>query len=252
MIKDLTVIIACKDRHAHLDYCVQSIVSGDKLPRLFVVDFGSTPALNYSRFKFIKVFRVDRKTDIFHKARALNIAIKSVRSKFMCVTDSDQIFAPNFFRVVYDTVKKPSAFVYCPTYALPKFPTEYNIAVNDVRNNYAKLLKLAKGNPKQPTAYGDGCCHAMRTKWMQSTRGYDEGFIGWGPEDSDVRFRAKHTGLKFFDIRNKTTMIHLFHKWANKPGEYHDKKSIAKNVAYYKNKRKKGVLIGNNNKWGLM
>ena len=242
---DLTVLIARKDRGKNLSYCLASIAACKPVPPVLVVDFGSAKALCFPQYPWLSIIRGKRKTDFFHKARALNIGIRKIKTKYLCIVDADQIFSPNFFSVVYRRlVKTPKVFVMCRTYFLRKIPNE--ITPNNLRRNYEHLLHLAKTSGLK--YHGDGCCNGVRTDWAKSVRGYDESYYGYGGEDSDFALRAKLAGFHHMGIEKYVSMVHLPHA---KKGMYYNKDIFMKNKKRYRNKVKTEEIIANvEENWG--
>ena len=119
LLKGLTVLLTCKDRERNLAYCLGSIHGCNPRPRVILTDFGSKESLEHyaEKYKWLTVIRVIRDTEFFHKTRAYNIALKQVTSPYICATDTDQIFEPNFFGEVHKVLKNNTkAFVMCRTY----------------------------------------------------------------------------------------------------------------------------------------
>lgn len=248
-IKDLTCVLTCKNRDRNLKYCLSSINASDMIPQVILVDFGNDPPLE-ATYPWMRTIRVTRDTARFHKARALNIGLKSVKTRYVCVTDVDQIFQKNFFKVVSGVLHSHSnCFVLCWTHRLNRIPA--GLDENDVGDKYNVFLAQAKKDTKR--LFGDGCCHATTTKWIRKTRGYEESFIGWGPEDSDMTYRAHWIwGKKLINIRNKTSMIHLPHpKKSNK--EYYAFAVKEKNSKLYRSRRASKVRVANaGREWGQL
>jgi len=244
---NLTVLIACKNRPINIAFCLASIATCKPRPKTILIDFGSTVPLEFPEYNdWLKIVRVDRNISFFHKARALNIGIKQVQTKFLCITDADQIFQANFFGVVYKhLLKNPKLFVMCYTHWLRKVP---NIGMNDLRKNYPLLLKEAKESGIRP--HGDGCCNGVLTKWIKHVHGLDENYVGYGAEDSDLALRAKFDGLKVKWVHKETTMIHLPHP---KTGKYYSKEIFTKNKQrFYKRRVTKEIIVNKKGKWGLL
>lgn len=248
-IKDLTCILACKNRNRNLKYCLESINANKKVPQVILVDFGNNPPLE-ATYPWMRTIRVTKDTEKFHKARAINIGIKSLKTRYVCITDVDQIFQPNFFAVVSNVLNRyNNCFVLCWTYRLNRIPR--GLTEKDVGEKYNLFLAQAKKDTKR--LFGDGCCHATTTKWIKATRGYEESFIGWGPEDSDMTYRAHWVwGKKLINIRNRTSMIHLPHpKRINK--EYYDSSVRDRNIKLYKDRRNSKTKVANAGKeWGKL
>ena len=241
-----TIIISVKNRHENAKYCLYSIAHCDPKPsEVIVVDFGSRIPVNSiaKRFKFVRVIRTENDVKKFHKARALNIGIKAAKTKFICVTDVDQIFQKNFFGVLNHTLEKNNkCFVKCITYflntanVLPDRP-------QDIMMEYFRLLKHAKKFGRKP--FGEGNCNGVSRSWAVRVRGYDERYIGWGYEDSNFYKRARMDGFGTIWLKN-TTMIHMFHK--RNPNYFH-MPSIRKSLKMFTDTPQ--PLIANEEKeWG--
>jgi hypothetical protein len=181
----------------------------------------------------------------------LNIALCRVKTRYTCITDADQIFQSNFFPVVYNTlISIPKSFVMCKTYGLWQTPEHHGASIETVNEKYPVLLEAAK---ETKTLYGDGCCHATQTNWFISTGGYEEKFVGWGCEDSDVAWRAHYTKLRMKNINAHTTMIHLPHPHVTNAGGYHSEATKKRNKAMYYERRRTGHARANDGRqWGRL
>ncbi len=245
----ITAIISCKNRQENLDYCLASIAANSYVPWVIVVDFGSTIPI-VSKYPWQKVIRVNRHTKVFHKARAVNIGLKAAITRYICMTDADQIFDKNFFSTICDILTHNNVFVCCRTYKLHNNPSFYGVTPETVGEKYNDLLTAAK-EVREP--YGDGCCHATKKKWLCTVGGLEEQFIGWGAQDSDLRRRAARHKNRIVEISDRTTMIHLQHPKEVEPGQYHSAEVCAKNIALYKHRRLINALYANTGKkWGRM
>jgi len=245
----ITALLAYKDRDTNLAFCLASIHGCKPRPSVILVDFGSeVSAKPYEKkYPWLKVIRVERNTKFFHKGRAYNIAIKVVKTKFVVATDVDQIFHPGFFKEVMKAlVWNPKPFVMCRTHfwrkPLPEYLTPENVA--------ASYLRLKGEIPKGDKIGGEGCCMGFSTAWIRSVNGWDEGYIGQGPEDSDIMLRAVISGHKRIWITGNTHMIHLPH---GRDQEYL-KKYMKKNREKYFQRKKvtKQVVVNQGKKWGQM
>jgi GT2 family glycosyltransferase len=199
------------------------------------------------KYSWLKVIRVQNNTEFFHKGRAYNIGIKNVDTRYICATDVDQIFHPGFFGAVTKAlISHLKPFVMCRTHfwrtKLPKYLTPENVA-----KNYIRLLNEI---PKGAKIGGEGCCMAFPTEWIKRLNGWDEGYIGQGPEDSDVMLRALLSGYKRMWITGKTNMIHLPH---GRDKEYLRKNMKANKARYFNRKRvTKAVVVNKGKPWGQM
>lgn len=231
---DLTTIIACKDRHKNLHWCLNSISQCVPRPQVILIDFGNNPPLDKFKVQhnWIQLIRVVNNTNKFHKTRALNIGIKQVTTKYVCMTDSDQIFQPNFFKIVEHVLQNnPDAFVQCKTYFLRGLPDKVT-ADGLSPAVYNRMVKFAQQDAfKKP--HGEGCCHGVSHDWLMTVNGHDENYIGWGYEDKDLVLRAVHSGFRVIWIDHATSMLHLPH---HRDTNYFGYEIRRKNELYYKSK----------------
>lgn len=245
---NLTAIISCKDRVENLAYCLGSINVCNPTPKCVLVDFGNIhPLQRYAKkYSWLSVVRVDKNTELFHKTRAMNIGVKAAKTDYVCLTDVDQIFQPNFFGIVLAELRNSSkVFVRCKTYFstyLPPFPAD---TINWLK--YRKFLaNVRRKQIKDP--HGEGCCHGVSKKWLISVRGHDEKYIGWGYEDKDLVLRASAAGYNMVWVDNKTSMVHLPHK---RDKNYFRFAHISKNKARFEKKREHIRVKANNTVWGM-
>ncbi len=246
---ELTAIIACQNRHKNLELCIHSISLCIPRPQLIIVDFGSTPPLKPIKrmYPWVHYIAAKNNTSIFHKARALNIGIRKSETKYVCLTDADQLFQPNFFGVVSNAVSTTKKFVMCSTFFLPHISSKIN-AANYTTQTYKNLLKGAKRSKKKP--HGEGCCNAIDRKWLVTVRGHNEEYIGWGFEDKDIALRAKLSNYVLYDITAYTSMVHLPHE---RNYTYFNKNLRLKNEKRYKETKKgKKLIVNNAKKWGIL
>jgi len=244
---NLTAIIACKDRKQNLDYCLASIHVCNPRPFCIVVDYNSAVPLSYPQYSWLKIIRCENAGELFHKSRALNIALHYVKTRFVCATDADQIFNPNFFGLVYDHLKKhKNIIVMCKTYLAGQL---YNVKPRDILQNagYNKLLCYTRGARQH--RIGEGCCMGLPTAWLKSVNGWDENYVGWGYEDTDLLFRAELAGLKRCYIDHITDMVHLPHSRVSKYyGNNYGVKNKRRLMQKQSSKLPKGKIIVADNK----
>jgi GT2 family glycosyltransferase len=248
---DITLVLTVKDRADNIRWCLSSIKGNSYVPKVIIVDFGSTVPIDASEYPFARVIRVTNDTSVFHKARACNIGLKEVDATYTVFSDVDEVFAPNFFEEILNKAKSnQKLYVKCMTYGvhLPNIGA-IPIKPEDLPGGYTELLTFAEA---QSTLGGDGCCHCTSTDWVMKTRGFDETFKGWGPEDSDITWRAIQTGLQIEYINNVTSMIHIGHQRDLSPAGYQGEVTKKRNFDYLKIKRDKNILIGNSGEWGIL
>ena len=240
-LSDITAVIAVKNRHINITYCIASIEQRKDFPNCIVVDFGSEPRLHFFERPWLTVIRVDNNVSKFHKARALNIGLRSVITEFVVFTDADQIFAPNFFTTIWGYLPSdPALLLRCYTHFLEHIPPK--ISPSTVMNHYDSLLTDAKKNPK---FLGEGCCVGCLTNNALKLNGFDEQYHGWGYEDCDFAYRMLLSGCVSLFVHDKTTLIHLPHQenWIGR---------IENNDLYKRCQMTQEAVVNENINWGAL
>jgi GT2 family glycosyltransferase len=238
MLTDLTAVIAVKNRNENIACCVNSISVNSDIPKCIIVDFGSYPPVTMCGPEWLKVVHVGRNTGRFHKARALNIGLRHVTTKYVVFTDADQLFATDFFKTVRDMIGTSRVLAKCNTYFLPEIPK--NIPRANLYKSYNAVLEIAKKNNK---FLGEGCCLGCHTEHAQYVHGFDERFIDWGYEDCDFAYRLSLLGYAVTFIDNFTSMVHMPHAI--------DLTGHVQNSALFCANQRTGKIIANENTaWG--
>jgi len=250
---NLTALIACQDRKRNLDYCLASMSLCKPIPQCIVVDYGSVDPIHYPEYSaWLRVIRVND-SGIFNKSRAMNIALRHTTTDYICSTDADQIFNKNFFGTVLNFLTKyKNRIVLCKTYLATSL---YRVTLNDFikKNGYTTMLNNVRKERRR--TIGEGCCNGMPTSWILSVNGWDEDYVGWGYEDTDLLLRASLSGIHTSYIDHKTNMIHLPH---TRTTAYYSNKYIGSNRSRLAKKKmvmhgKKNLIVVNKSRlWGQL
>lgn len=272
---NLTAVLAHRDRATNLEYCLASIANCTPRPYVVLVDFGScTPLPPYQQYSdWLEVISVTQGTELFHKSRAVNIGVRNVKTEYLCITDVDQVFSPNFFGEVYRLVSSANnPIVFSRTYflvdqqasdsAVPKSETfsarTFGVTPDNIGEEYPRLLAIARNCRRKRQGYpGYGRCQAVATSWVLSVHGYDEEYIGWGAEDRDFELRARFAGLQATWLSEATSMVHLPHP---KAGVYYSNDFRQKNMERWKRKlrivtkvgKADSIIANKNSPWGCL
>ncbi len=184
---------------------------------LLISDFGSAPTWArelevLARTQGARVVRTPT-AETWNRSRALNVGIRAARGAALMCTDADMIFAPDFLASVLaalgggrgDTGERapPGSFVVCRCRDLPESLAERAWT----RDDFPGLARRAPYRDK----LGTGACQAADRAFFEAVRGYDEGFVFWGMEDNDMRYRAGRAGLREVWIHERTAMLHQWH-----------------------------------------
>jgi glycosyltransferase involved in cell wall biosynthesis len=243
----LSVIIALRDRSGvRLDNCLRALRwqdVDDSDVEILLSDFGSTPAHRAESLRLAKqhdarVIATDT-DERWNKSRALNVGIRASRGHYVLCTDADMIFAPNFLSTLLAAqhTEGDQAFVLCQSRDLPEALTETPWALQDMPT----LIARSHYRERQ----GTGACQMATRAFFERVRGYDEGYKGWGQEDTDMTFRAARAGLTHRWVEDTTAMMHQWHP--SNRGRWPVQKAL-NDLRYHLTKRR---VTKNPRSWGL-
>ena len=63
-----------------------------------------------------------------------------------------------------------------------------------------------------------GCNLGIWRDDLVRTNGYNEAFVGWGREDSELAVRLMNSGVRRLDVRGRALCYHLWHPPASRAG----------------------------------
>lgn len=222
-MKKITIVVALKNRSEKtVKNFLDSLLNQAYPCDIIVVDFGSSEEnLAWERKLFTKINFIEAKTNLnpYKSSRALNIAIKRVKTPFTLITDIDLIFSKNFIKEVM-RILNDKMVVLCRRLDL------------DEEGNELTLHSVA----------AFGACLAVSTSWLKKVHGFDEKYTYWGREDDDMFDRIKQGGFK--PIWLDTEIVSIKHQWHPKPIA----DTFEENKKYYEIPNK--PLIRNPKEWG--
>lgn len=225
----ISVVIPIRNRAGlRLENCLDSLRTQTAVDpaqvEIILSDFGSGPesAAEIARIAQKHQARVVRTeaASYWNRSEALNRGLWEARAPISFCTDADMIFEPNFLSVVSATLRAIDnrGMVVSRCWDLPDLGAEKRWT----KEHYPELKEKATIRPTG----GTGACQATLTEWFRKVGGYDEKYIFWGFEDSDMFFRARKDGLSPCWIHEQTSMLHQYHpttrhdrpflKWKNK------------------------------------
>ncbi|NVB36245.1 glycosyltransferase family 2 protein [Pseudenhygromyxa sp. WMMC2535] len=183
-------------------------VLGDEL-EIVLSDFGSDPEHAASIVALAEHFdaKVARNEEFgdWNRSRALNLGIQHASADYLLCTDADMIFAPNFVSSILEVhARRPrQALVVCACSDLPQRVPERDYALSD--------FEWLRAQADRRKSIGTGACQSATREFFFHARGYDEAFVHWGSEDTDMRDRALAYGLELEWISDRTEMFHQWH-----------------------------------------
>ena len=184
----------------------------------------------------------------WNRSRALNLGIQGARAPYVFCTDADMIFAADFVPTILqvhdahpgarDAQPRAGALVVCHCTNLPKDVPEQEWGRDD--------FEALRARGKVRTSPGTGACQSASRAFFFHARGYDEQFVFWGSEDTDMRDRARAYGLEMVWISDRTAMLHQWHPTSR----YSKLLQTRKNALRYWMTRKQ--IVKNPERWGRL
>ncbi len=240
----ISVVIPLRNRAGiRLQNCLASLRRQTDIDtsavELVLSDFGSNPehAADIKRvaeeFGAVTVRTEDQQ--IWNRSRALNRGIAATNAPITLCTDADMIFESNFLSVILSSIKAVGGLgmAVCRCRDLPDLGPERRYDETD--------FSILKSKATIRPTGGTGACQAAATAWFKKVGGYDEKYVHWGFEDTDMFYRAKKDGLVPCWIHDRTSMLHQYHptmrhdrlvlKWKNKLRYYLTRGQIVKKSA---------------------
>lgn len=214
----LSVVIPVRNRAGtRLRNCLNSLRWQQLDPgelEIVLSDYGSEPEhaasiLGLAERFAAKVARSEEFGD-WNRSRALNLGIQHTSGEYVWCTDADMIFAPNFVPTILEVhaARPGKALVVCACSDLPERVPERDYELADF-----SMLSGASTRRKAVSlkSLGTGACQSASRAFFFHARGYDERYVHWGSEDSDMRDRALAYGLEMVWITDRTEMLHQWH-----------------------------------------
>jgi len=156
MTTSTTIVTSCKGRLAHLRPSIESWLRATPAPILVISD--GCPELTPGTFSDPRVTVVSTErsvTDHFHKPSALNLGAASAETDHVLFLDADTLVMRGFWDWYAPRVAPDALFMVAPSPA---------------RRDLTGIL-------------------GVWTPSFVAVGGYDEGMLGWGSEDLDLRLR---------------------------------------------------------------
>ncbi len=200
---DISVLTIVRNRSPHLAELVEGLRRSERQPdELIIVDMSDEPVpLPSARFPI----RIDRfETDGLPLAAARNRAASLAKHDRLLFLDVDCIPLRNCIGLLADTLLKHEAILCADIRYL---------GPHDARGSWEEADLLARGR-KHPVrwfpAHGVreerntglfwSLAFALRRSTFETLSGFDEGFFGYGAEDTDFGFRAAAAGQKLLFV----------------------------------------------------
>lgn len=229
-----SLIVTTYNRPDALDQVLRSINAQQIMPlEVLIADDGSGDKTRDCVAKWQAEFRcplhhVWQDDNGFRAAHIRNKAAAKSVGNYLIFVDGDCILRPDFIRR-HMQLAQPGYFAAGNRVLLSEVFTEEVLAKNlpvehwpasqftvDQLNRRWTLRYLMLGPlRKQGASNWQGVKTCNLGVWADAFRkinGFDEAFLGWGYEDSDLVIRLLRAGQKRLNARFATTVLHLWHR----------------------------------------
>lgn len=226
---DVALIINTYNQPEYLARVLASVSGQTSLPdEVVVADDGSGEETQrvfsqWASAAHVRSEHVWQPNQGFRRARILNKAITRVQSQYVVFLDGDTIPHPHF---IADHRQLASADAFIQGHrALVNQRGATFFGSHDFRHDRRRAfwhgqIEGWKHVFRWPypliRARKDvrgirGCNLAIWRAHLQKANGYNEAFVGWGREDSELAIRLMNAGVKRLDVRGWALCFHLWH-----------------------------------------
>ena len=239
MHTSVALIIATYNWPKALEQTLRSVANQTILPKeVLIADDGSDERTANLIQKFkdahptLNIVHVWHEDNGFRLAAIRNKAIRMAQSDYIIQIDGDIILDQHFIED-HLSIRTAGYFVTGSRLLLGKKITDelldsekINFAslrwkgknfFNTLRIPFfTRLLQNTYKTKGKNLDYVKGCNMAFWKSDLYLVNGYDESFIGWGREDSDICIRLLHAGVKKKFIKFGGVQYHLYHPLASR------------------------------------
>ncbi|MCR0983229.1 glycosyltransferase family 2 protein [Roseomonas populi] len=208
---DVSVLTLVKGRDGHLANLLAGLARGTRMPsRCVVVDMGETPALVPPTPFPVLHHRIP--SPGLPLARARNAAVALAETPLLAFLDVDCIPAANLVEALAADASAHDALICCEIRYLPPGVTDFSESslMAAGQRHAERRFPEAGVLPEANTGLFWSLAFAMRRESFLRLGGFDEGFTGYGGEDTDFAFRAREAGLPLL-FTASTTAFHQHH-----------------------------------------
>jgi glycosyltransferase involved in cell wall biosynthesis len=246
----LSLAVTTHERPEALAAVLQSVLAQRRVPdELIVADDGSGSATgaviaDCARRAGFPLRHVRQEHEGFRASRLRNRAIAAATGDYMVLIDGDMVLhrdfladhchlaRPGFYtqgvRVMLDEARS-RALAAAPLQP----PGPASTGVGGLRRLYL-LRARALQRPLRSVANGfvsiKGCNQGFWRRDLLAVNGYDEAFIGWGPEDKELCARLVHSGVRRQTLVAGGIAFHLHHPAASRAHRADNERLLAQTL----------------------
>lgn len=226
-----SLVITTYNRPDALELVLKSILLQSVLPyEVIVADDGSKDETRQLIEQYQVHFPVPlhhcwQEDDGFRLAKIRNLAIAQAKGNYIVMVDGDMILHRDFIRD-HQNIALPHQFIQGRRVILTDIETQsalstkrttFNICSSGVQNKVNALSWKWLSNiasklfSKHDHHSVRGCNMAFWRDDVIAVNGFNEGFVGWGREDSEFVVRMLNSGVRRKDLRLGGVAYHLYH-----------------------------------------
>lgn len=257
----ISLVITTYNKPEFLDICLRAVLCSTYQPdEVIIADDGSDDRTKLciqkyqSKFKkLIHAWHIDKG---YQRSKILNKAISLSQSDYIITIDQDCIIHPkfikdhlslaqeNFFVAGYRTnVKKKFTEKLIksnknPSKHLFLLNSRLNLK-NNLRLKVLSKLKLIIDSKSDKTF---GCNMSFFRSDFIKVNGFNEEFVGWGPEDSEFAQRLINNGLQRKRVSFLCIVFHLYHEELSRAYEDKNKQILKETIEEGVKKARLGLV----------
>jgi glycosyltransferase involved in cell wall biosynthesis len=246
-----SLIIATYNWPAALDIVLRSVRNLRRLPsEVLVADDGSGEAtrlvvMSHQTDFPVPLLHVWHEDRGFRLAAIRNEAIRRATGEYIVQVDGDMLLHPRFIEAHTRFARRGSYVQGSRCILAPGITSDllrtrrHDVSwfARGLRNRqnawYAPWISPFVGGPRDADRRTRGCHMAFWRDDLLSVNGYDERFVGWGREDSELAARLIHAGIRRRNFKFGAVAYHLWH-----PEAARDRYSV--NDAHYETTLREG------------
>jgi glycosyltransferase involved in cell wall biosynthesis len=226
---DLALIINTYNQPEYLTRVLKSLSQQRSLPdEVLVADDGSSEDTRrvfaqWASVGLIRAEHVWQPHDGFRRARVLNEAIFRARSRYLVFLDGDSVPHPEFI-ADHRRLARPQTFIQghraltdqrgAAFFGASGFQQDRRRAIwRGQVQGWRHLFRWPRPllRVRSDLRGIRGCNLGIWRDHLIKANGYNEAFIGWGREDSELAVRLMNAGVQRLDVRGWALCVHLWH-----------------------------------------
>jgi len=232
----LGLIINTHNQPEYLARVLKAVAGQSSAPdEVLLADDGSGPETRevftaWSAGNSLRCEHLWQQNEGFRRSRILNLSIARAQADYLVFLDGDTVPHPQFI-ADHRAIARRDWFVQghralieqqaAQYFGLGNFATDRRRAfrqwqLSGVKNAFRWPWPMRKARTDLRGIRG--CNLGIWREDLIRTNGYNEAFVGWGREDSELAVRLMNAGVRRLDVRGRALCYHLWHPPASRAG----------------------------------